>query len=64
MRFMVQELVTLSTNMPDLHRDWAALLESVQEETARSFIARCLAPEDHRATVAQLLEDPFLKVAR
>ncbi|KAK9819614.1 hypothetical protein WJX72_000313 [[Myrmecia] bisecta] len=38
---------------------WPQLLETVQDEAARSFIHRCLGPAESRPSARELLEDPF-----
>lgn len=43
---------------------WQAALAEVADPPAHDFIARCLAPEGERPTARQLLEHPFLVLAK
>eukprot|EP00884_Botryococcus_braunii_P006023 jgi/Botrbrau1/15421/Bobra.43_2s0047.1 len=39
---------------------WPEMLEDVEDEEAKAFLLRCLAPAETRPTATELLQDPFL----
>mmetsp|Transcript_2738 Transcript_2738/g.8068 ORF Transcript_2738/g.8068 Transcript_2738/m.8068 type:complete len:488 (-) Transcript_2738:415-1878(-) len=60
---VVLELVTAKRMDHSHSTSWPSLLDSVKDEDAKVFIAKCLGPEDERPSVAQLLVDDFFKKA-
>lgn len=55
------ELVSLR-RMDRCHStSWPSHLDAVKDQEAKVFIAKCLGPEEARPSVAQLLEDRFLR---
>lgn len=56
------ELVT-KKRMDRYNTSWAVALEQVQDEGARQFIEKCLAPLEERPTAEELLKDTFLQAA-
>lgn len=55
------ELVTLRRMDRSQSTSWPSHLQDVKDEDAKIFIAKCLGPEESRPSVAQLLEDRFLR---
>ncbi|KAG2496927.1 hypothetical protein HYH03_004933 [Edaphochlamys debaryana] len=56
------ELITLKQLDPQHCSNWPDLLAEVQDEEARTFIAKCLGSPEQRPTAEQLLADPFFAV--
>jgi hypothetical protein len=61
---VVLELVTCQLMDKSSKSSWAEVLERVDDEGARAFIARCLGPAEARPAAAELLDDPWLLPAK
>lgn len=58
------ELLTLEQLDPQHCGNWREYLPSVQDEDARTFIAKCLGPPGERPSAMDLLDDPFLSLRK
>lgn len=58
------ELLTLKQLDPQHCPDVQQLINEVQDEDCRAFVARCIAPPAQRPSATELLESPFLSVKK
>lgn len=56
----ILELLTLKQLDPQHCEQWPELVAELQDEDAKAFVCKCLAPAELRPSAVELLEDPFL----
>lgn len=61
---VVLELVTCQLMDKSSKSSWAEVLERVDDQGARAFVARCLGPAEARPGAAELLDDTWLLPAK